>query len=70
MWKYILIGLGTAVLELILLALFSSWFSFTSELSGIIVGVGLFLTFEMVICTGVILSKIEANKDKKTNSDL
>ncbi len=64
MWKYILIGLGITILELLLLVLFSPWFDCVRELSGIIVGVGLFLAFEMVICTGVIISKINANKDK------
>ena len=64
MWKYILIGLGTVVLELILLVLFSPWFDFGREVSGIIVGVGLFLSFEMVICTGAIISKINNNKGK------
>ena len=66
MWKYILIGLGVAVLELILLVLFSSWFNFGSggNLSGIIVSVGLFLAFEMVICTGAIISKLSNNKEK------
>lgn len=66
MWKYILIGLGVAVLELMLLVLFSSWFNIGSsgDMSGIIVCVGLFLAFEMVICTGAIISKIDTNKNK------
>ena len=66
MWKYVLIGLGTVVLELILLVLFSHWFDCGRgrELSGIIIGVGLFLAFEMIICTGAIISKINTNKDK------
>jgi len=66
MWKYVLIGLGTVVLELILLVLFSHWFDCGRgrELSGIIIGVGFFLAFAMVICTGAIISKINTNKDK------
>lgn len=64
MWKYILIGFGVVILEWIFLAFFSPWFNGMGELGGIIIGVGFFLAFEMVICTGIIISKINANKDK------
>lgn len=72
MWKYILIGLGVVVLELILVILFSSWYNIGSggNLSGIIVCVGGFLAFEMVICTGVIISTINTNKNKQGNFEL
>ena len=63
-WKYILIGLGTVVLEWIFLAIFYPLFNGMGELGGIIIGVGFFLAFEMVICTGAIISKINTNKDK------
>lgn len=63
-WKYILIGFGVVILEWIFLAFFSPWFDGMGELGGIIIGVGFFLAFEMVICTGIIISKIDANKDK------
>lgn len=64
MWKYILIGLGTVILEWIFLAFFHAWFNGVGELGGIIIGVGFFLAFEMVICTGAIISKINTSKDK------
>lgn len=64
MWKCILIGLGTVILEWIFLAIFYPWFNGMGDLGGIIVGVGFFLAFEMVICTGAIISKININKDK------
>ena len=63
MWKYILIGLGTVILERILLGVFPTWFNGMGELGGLIIGVGFFLAFEMVICTGAIISKI-GSKDK------
>lgn len=63
MWKYILIGLGTVILEWILLGVFPNWFNGMGELSGLIISVGFFLAFEMVICIGAIISKI-GSKDK------
>ena len=63
-WKYILIGFGVVILEWIFLAFFSPWFNGMGELGGIIIGVGFFLAFEMVICTGIIISKINTSKDK------
>lgn len=63
-WRYILIGFGVVILEWIFLAFFSPWFNGMGELGGIIIGVGFFLAFEMVICTGIIVSKINASKDK------
>lgn len=63
-WRYILIGFGVVILEWIFLAVFSPWFNGMGELGGIIIGVGFFLAFEMVICTGIIVSKINASKDK------
>ena len=64
MWKYILIGLGTVILEWIFLSAFSPWLNGMGEVGGIVISVGFFLAFEMVICTGAIISKINANKDK------
>lgn len=62
-WRYILIGFGVVILEWIFLAFFSPWFDGMGELGGIIIGVGFFLAFEMVICTGIIVSKINASKN-------
>jgi len=59
LWKYVLIGLVTVLLEgfsIALTPLFLSGLSFTE---GIIAGVGFFLAFEMIICTWAIISKIE-----------
>ena len=63
-WKYILIGSGAVVLEWIFLSVFYHWLDGMGELGGIVIGVGFFLAFEMVICTGAIISKINTNKDK------
>lgn len=63
-WRYILIGFGVVILEWIFLAVFSPWFNGMGELGGIIIGVGFFLAFEMVICTGIIISKINDSKAK------
>ncbi len=64
MWKYILIGLITIVLEWIFLAVFATWFNGMGELGGIIIGTAFFLAFEMVICTGAIINKIGNNQNK------
>ena len=61
MWKYILIGLGVVVIEWIFLGVFHAWFNGLDQ-----TGAAFFLAFEMVICTGAIISKIEkANKENK-----
>ena len=57
--KYILIGLGASFIcyvwtELIFPALFGSIFSYGDAL---ILGTGTFLSFEMVVLAGIILSK-------------
>lgn len=63
-WKYILAGFCTIVLEWLFLAAFATWFNGMGELGGIIIGAAFFLAFEIVICTGVIISKLENRKDK------
>ena len=65
LWKYILIGLGVVVAEWIFVALFSEIFNGLSQEGALVVGVGFFLAFELVICTGVILSKLEKKDDVK-----
>lgn len=64
-WKYIFIGLGALILEWIFIALFFAIFNGLDQASGVVMGTGFFLAFEMVICTGVIISKINASGDKK-----
>ena len=61
--KYILIGLGAVLIEWIFLAFFSEWFNGLSQEGAVVVGSAFFLAFEMVICTGVIVSKIKNKKD-------
>lgn len=62
--KYILFGVGAIIFEWIFLAMFGPLFNGMGELGGIIIGIGFFLAFEMVICTGAIISQINANKNK------
>ncbi len=66
-WKYILIGLGTIVLEWIFLALVFEVFNGLDQASGVVMGTAFFLAFEMVICTGAIISKIEKAKKESDN---
>lgn len=61
-WKYILIGLGVVIVEWIFLALFIEVFNGLGQTGGVVIGAAFFLAFEMVICTGVIISKIERIK--------
>ena len=58
--KYILICLGVVALEWIFLAACVT--SFGNSLDGAIVGAAFFLSVEIVICTGVILAKIDKRK--------
>ena len=46
------------------LGAFSTVFDGMGALGGIVLGVGVFLAFEMVICTGVILSKLNTDEDR------
>lgn len=64
LYKYILAGLGVIVLEWIFLAAFATWFNGMGELGGIIVGAAFFIAFEIAVCTGIIVSKLENRKDK------
>ena len=61
-FKYILICLGTIILEWVFLAFVVTLFGGTSFESALVLGAAFFLAVEMVICTGVILSKIDKNK--------
>ena len=57
--KYVLIGLVVVIVEWVFLSFFSSFFNGLSQEGAVAVGSAFFLAFEMVICTGVIISKIE-----------
>lgn len=61
-FKYILISLGTIILEWIFLAFVVTFFSAVSFESSLVLGTAFFLAVEMVICTGAILSKFDKNK--------
>lgn len=63
-WKYILIGLGVVIAEWMFLSLFPTMFSGLEQTGAIITGAAFFLAFEIVICTGVIISKINNSKNK------
>ncbi len=67
-WKYILIGLGVVVAEWVFLALFIEVFNGLGQTGGVVIGAAFFLAFEMVICTGVIISKIEQAKEKSDSN--
>lgn len=56
-WKYILISLGVAAVELVFLVLFAKFFNGLTPTEALIIGAALFLAFEIVICTGAIISK-------------
>ncbi len=56
--KYILIAFAVVVLEWLWLAAFSSLFNGLGVAGAAVVGVGFFLAFEIVICTGVLIMKI------------
>ena len=61
--KYVLMGLGVVFLEWVFLAIFSEMFNGLSQEGAVAVGSAFFLAFEMVVCTGVIVSKIDKKKD-------
>ena len=60
--KYILIGLGVVLVEWVFLAIFMDFFNGLSQEGALVVGSAFFLAFEMVICTGLIISKLENKK--------
>lgn len=59
MGKYILIGFGVVLVEWVFVALFSEMFNGLSQEGAVAIGSAFFLAFEMVICTGVIVSRID-----------
>ena len=63
MGKYILIGIGVVIIEWIFLALFMEIFNGLSQEGTVVIGAAFFLAFEIVICTGAILSKMDKKND-------
>ena len=57
--KYILIGLGVALLYWVWIAFFPSFFNGMTFEGAITVGTGFFLSFEMVVLAGIIISKMK-----------
>jgi hypothetical protein len=57
--KSIFIGLGVLLLYWIWIAWFPSFFNGLAQDEALIVGTGFFLSFELVILAGVILSKMK-----------
>ena len=56
--RYILIGLVVVFVEWVFLAFFMETFNGLSQEGALIVGSAFFLAFEIVMCTGIIVSKI------------
>ena len=59
MWKYILAGLGVVFVEILFVVLFRDFLNGLSEVEAVVLAVGTFLAFEMVACTGVIITKLD-----------
>ena len=66
-WKYILAGLVVAFVCFCWTCFFDNAFHGLVSEQRIAFGVGLFLSFEMVVLTGIIVSKIDKNKPSDTN---
>ena len=62
MWKYVLAGLGVVFVEILFVVLFRDFLNGLSEVEAVVLAVGTFLAFEMVVCTGVIITKLEDKK--------
>ncbi len=62
-WQYILIGLVVVAVEGVFLALFTKLFNGFTPTETLIIGAAFFLAFEIVICTGVVISKLDFPKD-------
>jgi len=63
-WQYVLIGLVVAAVEGVFLVLFAKLVNGLTSTEALIIGAALFLAFEIVICTGVIVSKLNSPKDE------
>ena len=62
-WQYILIALVVVAVEGVFLSLFVKFFNGFTPTEALIIGAAFFLAFEIVICTGVIISKLNSPKD-------
>lgn len=59
--KYIGVGLIVVFTQWVFIAFMESFFNGASMEVATICGVGFFLAFELVICTGLIISKLNKN---------
>lgn len=57
-WKSVLAGLGVMVAGFVFTAVFAELFNGMSMEAGIAMGAGLFTCFVVVVCTGLILSRL------------
>ncbi len=62
-WQYILIALVVVAVEGVFLALFVKFFNGFTPTEALIIGAAFFLAFEIVICTGAIIAKLNSPKD-------
>lgn len=62
-WKYSIIGIIVVLAEWLFVALCESFFDGSSMEVATIIGVGFFLAFELVICTGLIISRLNKDRD-------
>ena len=63
-WQYLLIGFVVVAVEGVFLALFAKFFNGLTPTEALIIGAAFFLAFEIIICTGVIISKFNSSKDE------
>ena len=61
--KSVLAGLGVVIAGFVFTAVFAGMFNGMSMEAGIAMGVGLFTCFVVVVCTGLILSRLERGGD-------
>ena len=63
--KSVLAGLGVVIAGFVFTAVFAGMFNGMSMEAGIAMGVGLFTCFVVVVCTGLILSRLERGGDER-----
>ena len=63
-WIYILLGLVVVAFEWAFLIFFAKFFNGFTPTEALIVATALFLAFEMIICTGAIISKFDSPEDE------
>ena len=59
MGKYLFLGIVAVALEWVFVALADAFFDGMPQTERVVIGTGFFLAFELVICTGAVISKLE-----------